>query len=158
MKEWVLSIAGVIVFGVLLDVVLPQGKTAKYLKGIFAILVVYVIVAPLPKALGKAEKWVENFDESSFEFSFSNGGDFWQNSENLSDISEKTEKMLENNGISGAIVLPRYDEFGKVLYVNVDFSAVPENLKTKQNFEKAKLIVANYFEIKTEEVRILGTN
>lgn len=51
MGEWILSIAGVICLGILLDIVLPEGKTAKYVKGAFSLLVVIAIVAPLPKLI-----------------------------------------------------------------------------------------------------------
>lgn len=51
MGAWVLSIAGVICLGILLEIVLPEGKTAKYVKGAFSLLVVIAIVAPLPKLI-----------------------------------------------------------------------------------------------------------
>ncbi len=53
MGEWVISVAGVIMLGVLLEIVLPEGKTAKYVKGAFSLLVVFAIAAPLPKLLNK---------------------------------------------------------------------------------------------------------
>ena len=48
MGAWILSIAGVICLGILLEIVLSEGKTAKYVKGAFSLLVVIAIVAPLP--------------------------------------------------------------------------------------------------------------
>ena len=51
MGAWILSIAGVICLGILLEIVLPEGKTAKYVKGAFSLLVVIAIVAPLPKLI-----------------------------------------------------------------------------------------------------------
>ena len=61
MKAWIISIVCVIVLGVLLEIVLPKGKMAKYVKGTFALVVIFVIVSPLPKLLKK--EW--NFDFSS---------------------------------------------------------------------------------------------
>ncbi len=49
MSEWIISIVGVIMLGVLLEIVLPDGKTAKYVKGAFSLLVVLAIAAPLPR-------------------------------------------------------------------------------------------------------------
>lgn len=51
MGAWILSIAGVICLGILLEIVLSEGKTAKYVKGAFSLLVVIAIVAPLPKLI-----------------------------------------------------------------------------------------------------------
>lgn len=51
MGGWLMGIVGVVAIGVLLDILLPSGEINKYIKGIFGIVVVFVIVAPLPKLL-----------------------------------------------------------------------------------------------------------
>ena len=43
MGAWIMSVVGVICLGVLLEIVLPSGKTTKYVRGTFSLLVVYVI-------------------------------------------------------------------------------------------------------------------
>lgn len=53
MKEWIISIAGVICLGILLEIVLPDGKSAKYIKGAFSLVVVLAIASPLPTLLKK---------------------------------------------------------------------------------------------------------
>lgn len=47
MSEWLMSIVGIVAAGVLLDIVLPEGDTAKYAKGVYALIVVLVLVAPI---------------------------------------------------------------------------------------------------------------
>lgn len=59
MNAWLLSIVGVVAIGVLLEILLEEGQTTKYIKGVFSLAVVFVIVAPLPKLLDK------NFDFDS---------------------------------------------------------------------------------------------
>jgi hypothetical protein len=49
MYNWILNIVGMIFVGVILDVVLPNGKTNTLIKTIFGIFILYVIVSPLPK-------------------------------------------------------------------------------------------------------------
>ena len=61
MKGWIVSIVCVIVLGILLEIVLPKGKMAKYVKGTFSLLVIFVVVSPLPKLVRKEWK----FDFSS---------------------------------------------------------------------------------------------
>lgn len=53
MGAWIMSVVGVICLGVLLEIVLPEGQTAKYVKGAFSLLVVFVIAAPLPALFKK---------------------------------------------------------------------------------------------------------
>lgn len=48
MKEWILSVVGVIALGVLVDILLPSGKMAKYVRGAFSLLVVLVISSIVP--------------------------------------------------------------------------------------------------------------
>lgn len=52
MKEWILSIVGTIALGVLVDILLPEGKIAKYVKGAFSLLVVLVISSIVPIIAG----------------------------------------------------------------------------------------------------------
>lgn len=46
-SSWILSIVGIILLGVLIDLILPEGQTNKYIKSIFSIIVIFVIVSPL---------------------------------------------------------------------------------------------------------------
>ena len=59
-----MSIVGVICLGVLLEIVLPEGQTAKYVKGAFSLLVVFVIAAPLPALFKNDFKF--SVDSSAF--------------------------------------------------------------------------------------------
>ena len=48
LTAWMTAIAGVIALGVLLEILLPEGQTGKYVKGAFSLLVIFVVVSPLP--------------------------------------------------------------------------------------------------------------
>lgn len=48
---WGISIVGIVVLTVLVDIILPDGETNKYLKSIMAVVTVFVIVQPLPALL-----------------------------------------------------------------------------------------------------------
>lgn len=63
MGAWVTSIVGVICLGILLDIVLPEGKTTKYIRGAFSLIVILAIVAPIPSLLKK--EWKINADVSA---------------------------------------------------------------------------------------------
>ena len=45
--QWVMGIVGVVLLGVLADVVLPAGQMHKYVKGIFTVLLVVALVSAL---------------------------------------------------------------------------------------------------------------
>ena len=48
MSSWILSIAGVCILSVVIDLILPSGQTSKYIKNIFGYIIVLVIIWPLP--------------------------------------------------------------------------------------------------------------
>lgn len=49
-----MSVVGVICLGVLVEIVLPSGKSAKYVRGAFSLLVVFVIASIIP-SIAKAD-------------------------------------------------------------------------------------------------------
>ena len=51
MSSWILSIVGIVCLGVIIDIFIPEGQTNKYIKGVFSLLIVFVIISPLPKLL-----------------------------------------------------------------------------------------------------------
>lgn len=53
MGAWLLKITGVIALSTLSSLLIPNGQTKKYVKGIFALITLFVLVSPLPKLLKK---------------------------------------------------------------------------------------------------------
>ncbi len=52
MSGWIASIVGIVLLGALVEILLPDGDSRKYIRGVYGLIVVLVIVAPLPKWLG----------------------------------------------------------------------------------------------------------
>ena len=51
MAGWILSIVGTVLTVTLTEVMLPEGSTAKFIKGVISLMVVYVVIAPIPALL-----------------------------------------------------------------------------------------------------------
>ena len=49
MIGWILSIVGIVFTSTLAEIMLPEGETAKYIKGVISLVVIYVILLPIPK-------------------------------------------------------------------------------------------------------------
>ena len=47
MSGYLITLLGVILLGVLIDVIIPSGSTSKYISGIFAIVVMFVMISPV---------------------------------------------------------------------------------------------------------------
>ncbi len=69
MTTWLYSISGVIILSGLLDLVLSEGETKKYVKGIISLIVIFVIIAPLASLLNPKtdSSWVFPKDATSIQ-------------------------------------------------------------------------------------------
>jgi len=47
MKAWILSIVGIMFIGVIIEIIMPEGKTNTFIKSMFAIVFMYVVMSPI---------------------------------------------------------------------------------------------------------------
>lgn len=158
MTAWVMSIVAIVSLGVLLDILLPEGETNKYIKGIFSIITVFAIVSPITNL------FVKDFDISKL---FSKDNSIQINENYIKDITKDQQKQAENN------ILKILEKNGySNAEVSIDFSmntlkieSISINLKNVviNDENKHKNIVDNITQIiisatgvKKEQVRIYG--
>lgn len=153
---YLLSIVGVTLLSVILDLVLPSGQVNKYIKGVMALVVVFVIVSPLPKLING------QIDIKSL----------WTNSQSTdySDVINKQtirtqEKSLENilkqNGFKDVDISIWGDvDSGKlkITYIFVDLSNVVLNEENQRinKYEAIKDLLVKQTGIKEEQVIFNG--
>ena len=87
MSGWLLGIVGVVSLGVLIEVLLPDGENSKYIKGIYSIIVIFVIIAPLPK-FAKGD-YVKGFSNQSENISIDE--DYYK------DVKQDMQNRVKNN-------------------------------------------------------------
>lgn len=140
-SAWVLAVAGVCVMGVLVELMLPSGQTKKYVKGVFAFIVVLVVISPLPKFLGKNYTAEDIFEENAIVIQ----EDFvYQiNRDRLEKIEEMVEEDLILEGINNVQIKINANIFTtdmKIDAVFVDLSGlvISEN---KQHIDIKETIV-----------------
>jgi len=130
MGAWIMSIVGVICLGLLLEIVLPEGQTSKYVRGAFSLLVVFVIAAPLPKLLGN--EWRLNLDGYTFEVD-----DKYVNSTYTAytqNTAANLEKYLSENGYAARVKIAVEDKMPitlksvEVTVTNFKAETAPEKL------------------------------
>ena len=63
MTGYILSILGIVIAGVFIDIIVPSGSINKYIKGVYSIFVVAVLVSPLVKMLNKTHDFKLNYQE-----------------------------------------------------------------------------------------------
>lgn len=161
MKElsaWILSIAGVVVLGVLVDLIVPEGRTQKYIKGIFGIVTVFVIVAPLPSLI-KADL---KFDFSGGAGSVVDGSYIYSEYKRKVGVMEDAAALeLKKEGYAGAavsITVDSYTENMTVLnvYVNIRDAVIAEDKRHIDKYSEVKRIVSEYLNVGGEKIIVYG--
>lgn len=85
MKSYILSILGIIISGILIDVIIPSGTINKYIKSIYSIFVIAVLIMPLINFIKNSNNLSLNYNEIRLQ-------------ENLTDyIIEKRVASLEDD-------------------------------------------------------------
>lgn len=51
LSGYILSIVGVVILGVIIDLMMAEGQMQKYIKNIFVIFVIFAIISPIPNLL-----------------------------------------------------------------------------------------------------------
>lgn len=134
MTAWILSIVGVVFLSVMTDVISPEGKTNAFIKSIFAIIFMYVILTPVIKLFNEKNL----MDITNFSIMYE---DEFQE-QKLSEIELEIETNLVSNGVYGVnIDVKGYstEEYTKIQKVQVDLSNLVLNNEDK-HINKYKLI------------------
>ena len=129
-SAWILSIAGISVIGVLVELILPNGQTKKYVKGVFAFVVVMVIITPLPKIFGSDFRVDDIFEENAIIIQ----GDFvYQiNRDRLEKIEEMIESDLSDEGFEKIKVKINANIFTTNMTIDAVFVDLSELVITKK--------------------------
>lgn len=85
---WILSVLGVSVLGVLVDIILPEGSMQKYIKSIFSIIVVFTLIMPLLNI---------NLNNINFDKLVYNNTSIKLDQNYINSFNEQYKKMLEKN-------------------------------------------------------------
>lgn len=114
MLGYILTILGIVLAGILIDIIVPTGKINKYIKSIFAIFVVAVILMPVVKFIAKSDEITINYTDYEIE---QNLMDYIFSSRVTAHENEIIE-VLENNGLSNIDIKINYSINSNELSLN----------------------------------------
>lgn len=152
MRGWILSIVGIVFIGVILDIILPDGKTSKYIKHIFSIFLLFVIVNPLTK-LSVNKNWF-NSDEINVDSNFI----YETNIKKIEALTNRIKSQLETKGILNSQVVIYSNVFSEDLIITsvyVDLNNSNVNLSDKTKKEVID-VVTSILSISESEVMVYG--
>lgn len=135
-----ISIVGIVSLGVLIEIVLPEGENTKYIRGIFSIIVIFVIVSPLPKML-KGEFFKD--------FSGENGAQIEIDEEYYQSMKESIRKSVIE-GLDERLLSHGYDniefeiEFDEDYAYSVKKVVVKNVFSSEEEWNIVKRIITEY--------------
>ena len=124
-SAWVLSIAGVSVLSILIDLFLPNGETNSHIKTVFNYVIIFVIIAPLPSLIKSDFDTSSIFTES--EIVLQEDYIYQLNRDKLTMLETSMEKELDNRGLKYVDISISADIFTTVMKIEtiyVDFSSL----------------------------------
>ncbi len=147
---WVLSIVGIIIITVIVEITMPEGNINKYIKGILVLFTVFIMVSPLTK--------IDVFNV------LENGYDMVLDSDFLGDITkqkiEEYETMLADklseNGYKNVVIdiITQNDETVEIVTIFVDLTKLVLN-GNNQNiniYNNIKNIIKSVVEVEAEDI------
>ncbi len=148
---YILSIVGIVLLGVIVDLILIDGQVKKYVKSIFVLFVIFTLVAPLPNLIDNIKKG--EITMPSTDISIDNSYlDIILRQKNTAVVNAINRAMQENNieGASISVEAKYEDNVYTILTIVVDL----ENIKYSVNHSKVVEIVQSVVDIDKEDIKI----
>ncbi len=158
-SAWILSIAGVSVLSILIDLFLPSGQTNGYIKTIFNYVIVFIIIAPLPKLIKSDIDTSNIFTET--EIVLQEDYIYQLNRDKLTMLEKGIESTLDSKGLKNVDISISADIFTTVMKIDtiyVDFS----NLVIVDNDEHIDIenevveVIISFVDIEKENIVFSG--
>lgn len=154
--SWLLSVIGIVVIGVLINLILPEGEIQKYIKAIFSVFVVFIMIYPIlnidiskinydeffynQTSVTVDEKYLENYKEKYRE-----------------SLQNQCETVLNNNGYQNVrveIYLNLSSEKFEIekVYVNLKNLVINENSVHIDKYKEIKSIIVSLLDVEEGKV------
>lgn len=146
LSSWTLSVAGIVVIAQLVDIILPEGQTAKYIKSVIAVIIVCVLIQPvtlLKKDIAETTTQEVFINQTFIDTVYL---------EQIDSLQQEVDLLLvaEFSGVSAKIICSRGINSPKIDYVMVNLQ--------KSVIEKSWEIINLKEEVKTLLMQSLAVN
>ncbi len=97
MARYILSILGIVVAGIFIDIIVPNGNINKYIKSIYSIFVVAVLITPIVKFISKKDIYTLQYEDYQINEKLMN----YINNQTVKGMQDRIVNKLEQEGFSG---------------------------------------------------------
>lgn len=114
MAGYILSILGIVIAGIIIDIIVPSGNINKYIKSIYAIFVVAVILSPLINYLSKEHDLTLHYDDYQVSEQLLN----YISKQKVTSLEQEIENTLNEEGFSNVDIKINYSIENNELSLN----------------------------------------
>jgi len=159
MGGYLLSLLGVILLGVLMDIIIPSGSTSKYISGMFAIVVMFVMISPVLNFIKSDYKLSDYFTKVDIELNEKLLYTIKDNQFNT--IEQDIIKQLEDGGYSNIGVDIRFnvsEDNVEITQVLVDLSnlVINQNIANINRYVYIRKVVMENVKVSEEVIVFSG--
>lgn len=152
---WLFSIVGIVFLGVIIDVILPNGQTNKYIKAIFGFVIILVIVMPL-KNIDSIEYAFDDLFNSS-EIEIDENYVYNCNRQRVDKLAENIVDLAEKDGLLNIEVqilsnIYEYDLEITGVKIFLNNLVIDENYTHIDKYKLLQEIVQAYINIDEESI------
>ena len=152
-SSYILSIVGIILLGVIVDLMLVDGQVKKYVKSIFVLFVIFTLVAPLPNLVNNIKSGEITIPSTEVDIDESYLDIILRQKDNATILA--INKAMEDRDIEGAIISvdSSYEKnIYTINYIVVDLEEVKYSVSHSLIYE----IVQSVVNIDKEAIKING--
>lgn len=152
LSSWVLSILGIVIILLLVEIILPKGKLLKMVKSVLAIFSIFVVISPI-------KNLITTIDLSLISNDFVIDENFLEKRDNekLEVYKSKIEKDLNDNGflnvyIDFETVFESKETIIKNLFVDLRDLVITDKKLNIDKYTNITAIIKNVISIKEEQI------
>lgn len=152
-SSYILSIVGIILLGVIVDLMLVDGQVKKYVKSIFVLFVIFTLVAPLPNFVNNIKSGEITIPSTEVDIDESYLDIILRQKDNATILA--ITKAMEDRDIEGVIISvdSSYEKnIYTINYIVVDLEEVKYSVSHSLIYE----IVQSVVNIDKEAIKING--
>lgn len=157
MSGYILSILGIVIAGIFIDIIVPTGGINKYIKSIYSIFVVAVILSPVIKFFAKSKDLTINYKDYEINEKLMN----YIHKKQVEETEIKIETDLDSNGFSNIdIVITFSVKNNELIYnsclVNLKNMVIDKKNQHINKYEFIQEIVQKHTKLIKEEIKFNG--
>ncbi len=153
MAGYILSILGIVVVGVLIDIIMPSGTINKYIKSIYSIFVLAVIISPIIKFFNNNQGFNLHYQDYEINETLLN----YINENKIESIRKSIILDLENEGFKNIDIIINYSIDNNEISINsctinLENLVISADKQHINKYEIIKEIVHEYTKLTDEEI------